>query len=219
MNLIVNKTLTALAGIAALLCCLSFDASAQRTREYEAYASSAREQSMLFRGRQGISYAGIAYNGTFYWNSPEFLEGEIMYNGKLYSGVSLNIDAAAHHILVRYAPGMPSVIVPKDYVPYFTIGGTRYVNVALLGLFEEPEEECIMEELSGGPIPVYRRVRKILSSSSADVNGRMIGYYDPHYHEEYTSYFRFYEQYFTVSEGCLKRISRRRALKMTAYGK
>lgn len=191
-------------------------AAAQTSHEYEEYAGAAREQSMLFRGRQATSYTYLHYNGTYFWTSPDFKEGTVMYNGKLYTGVQMNIDASEHQLLVRYASGMPSVIVSKDYVTYFTIGNDRFINASALGL---TDDACYLQVLSDGDNKVYYRVLKVLSSSSNNVNGSMIGYHDPNYNEGYTKFFHLRAQYFTMENGALKKISRRKAMKLMAYGK
>ncbi|MCQ2141170.1 MAG: hypothetical protein MJY83_02350 [Bacteroidales bacterium] len=192
-------------------------ASSQNHDEYEAYTSAAREQSMLFRGRQATSYAHLHYNGTYFWQGPDFKEGTVMYNGKLYTGIQMNIDASEHQLLVRYASGMPSVIVSRDYVTYFTIGTDRFINASALGLSDD--KACLMQVLSDGEHKVYYRVLKVFSSSSNNVNGSMIGYSDPNYNEGYTKFFHLREQYYTEENGALKKISRRKAFKLMAYGK
>jgi hypothetical protein len=59
---------------------------------YEEYAQEAGDALMIYRGRKAIHYA-FQFNGTFYWESPQFLIGDVVYNHKKYEGLLLNIDA------------------------------------------------------------------------------------------------------------------------------
>ena len=49
--------------------------------------------SGIFRGKLPGVYP-YKYNGTYFWDRKEFLRGDILYNGKLYRDVLMNVDAA-----------------------------------------------------------------------------------------------------------------------------
>ena len=46
----------------------------------------------IFRGKLPGVYP-YKYNGTYYWDRKEFQKGDVLYNGRLYKDVSLNVDA------------------------------------------------------------------------------------------------------------------------------
>ena len=46
----------------------------------------------IFRGKLPGTYP-YKYNGTYYWDRPEFQQGDVFYNGRLYRDISINIDA------------------------------------------------------------------------------------------------------------------------------
>ena len=55
-------------------------------------ASLAQQTSTIYRGR-GQSPFPYKFNGTYYLDTREFSPGDILYNGKVYRGILLNLDA------------------------------------------------------------------------------------------------------------------------------
>ena len=53
---------------------------------------NAQQTSTIYRGR-GRSPFPYKFNGTYYLDTREFSRGDILYNGKVYQGILLNLDA------------------------------------------------------------------------------------------------------------------------------
>ena len=67
-------------------------AIAQEYAESDAFQESASDNSLLYRARQALRY-NMLYEGTCYWYSPDFETGGVMFDGRWYDGVTLNLDA------------------------------------------------------------------------------------------------------------------------------
>ena len=78
----------------------SLFASAQTTTELKAFENAAGNGSVLFRGKQANPYQHAA-NGNPYWSSTTFVPAEIVFEGRLYDDVLMNIDAITGQVLVR----------------------------------------------------------------------------------------------------------------------
>lgn len=100
----------------------------------KAYYEASGEASLLFRGQEAVKYpyAG-AYNGTYFWSSPEFVPGELFYNGKYYPDLLLNVNAHTETLLARQVDGVVAIALDSDLVEWFTMGDDRFVNLKKAG--------------------------------------------------------------------------------------
>jgi len=187
---------------------------AQTSAEYEAFVGAAQENSVLYRGRQATRYE-FSYNGLPYWSTDEFMAGDVEYNGKHYYGVLLNIDACTQDLLVRLRPEMPAVVLDRDHVSGCIIDGTSYTN--LYGQGVGKSEEGYYAVFSEGEIPVYMRVDKKLRRGTGNNNEVNMSYGDPDFMVNASQYFAARTRYYTIKNGALKSISRRKANKYAAY--
>ena len=188
---------------------------AQQSPEYLTFIQDSGYKSVLFRGRIAQSYNATPYNGTYYWSSPEFQSGSVMYNGKLYTDVLLNIDANTQDLLVRSNPNTLPVILDREYVEYCYIGEDKFLNLRNLGI---DAKEGFYQVLAEGSEPVYLHISKDYMNSTDNVNGDVIGYYDPNYNPKIYRYFNYDARYYVYRGAKLKKIGRRKALKL-ANGK
>lgn len=181
---------------------------AQGTAEFNAFQEAAGFQSVLYRGHAALQYSGTLYNGHYYWVTPDFREGSVLFNGKRYSNVLLNVDACDQQLLAKAYEGMMPVAVSRDLVPEFEIAGQKYVNLSLAGQKDASPGFYLVacEE----PL-IYQRINKILSSSTGDMNGPGIGYDDPNYRYDVFNYFMNDVHYYVLKDGKLKKIGRRKA--------
>lgn len=198
--------------VLALLLC-SIPLMGQDREHYEAYRDAAAGQSALFRGRQATSYARLSFNGTYFWDSPSFLQGDVRYNGRTYCDVSLNIDACEMQLLARQSPELPAVVVSRDWVESFSMGGESYLNLRAAGV--DGAEEGFYRQLSE---TVFLQVVKVLVRRPGNANGTLIGYDDPFYDPALSTYFRCDARYYCLIDGALVKISRRKALKLVQHG-
>jgi len=136
--------------------------------DYDLYMQASNDATILLRGRAAINY-DIAYNGTYFISSPEFVKGELRYNGKMYHDVYLNIDAVRQDLLVRHPKGIAQVLLTRNSVEWFTMGERRFVN---LEKYVEGAPQGYFEVLFDGESKFYGFTRKSLEQ---DLNGSMSG--------------------------------------------
>lgn len=165
--------------------------------ERQAFQDSSGKVSTLFRQKQAVRY-NFPHNGNFYWQSPEFKTGEVLFGGKLYKNLLLNIDAVRHQPVVM--PDRNSVVLDLDreYVLYFTMGKARLDNLFLQGV--KGAGEGFYELLEDADYKLYRRVGKTLAESTDfSVNGDGIGYEDPAYRRDVHRYFRYHADFYALT--------------------
>ena len=170
----------------------------------------------LFRGTLSKTYP-FRYNGTFYWNEKGFQEGSIMYNGKLYKNVYLNVDAYQGEVLVSTEKGATPIVVFRDQVAWLKMGDMTLLNLRYLGYPGAPEG--FLELVRDGQVPLLRQVRKVLSVDGNDNNGAKIGYFDPEYDTGLHTYFKYRADHYALEDGNVTGISKRqfkKALKREA---
>ena len=146
-------------------------AAAQEYAESEAFQKSASDNSLLFRARQALRY-NMSYDGTYYWYSPDFEVGGVMYDGRWYDDVTLNVDAFGKQLVAIPSPGRPAVELDRDHIDFFTMGETRFVNLRKKG-YDVPVG--FYEVAYEGPFTLYRVVNKKITSDYSGA-GMTAGY-------------------------------------------
>ena len=159
------KKLSSLALIVVLTGLLR-PAQAAAQDDYTVFQEGAGIASMLYRGHKAFEY-NQPHNGTCYWESPVYEPGTVVYNGKLYRGVLLNIDAARHDLIIHIEGGVSNKVLERKYVRECTIGGRHFLN--LQNIHGEAAPAGYWEVLFEGRNTVLRRVDKKLEQ---DMDGR-----------------------------------------------
>jgi len=179
--------------------------------EYSRFMEAAGNRSVLFRGRQAVQYGNIRYNGHYYWDSPQFRKGAVMFDGRLYDDVYMNVDANSKNLLVRSDIGSLVIELNRDDVEWFDIEDRHYVNLQREGEYGNVEAGFYIL-LKDGPSPVFERVDKNLESGTINYNGKDgIGYDDPQYDDRVLNAFVMDRRFYTVKKGKLKRINAKKA--------
>ena len=175
------------------------------------YVRAAGTGLPLYRARVADVY-GNRFNGTYLIDNEGFLPGDLCYEGKVYPGILLNLDAVLHHVLVQQEGSPIMLDVGQDRIAWFTRGGRRYVNLTGRGYKLPDGFYEVVEEGRGG---LYRRIDKALlrlpdPSSSAR---NYIGYDDPKYIEGLLDYYNWKESWYQVREdGSVKRLRSKRSI-------
>ena len=181
--------------LSALL--LSAGAALAQNQAESAYAT-------IFRGKLPGIYP-YKFNGTYFWEQKEFQRGDVMYNGKLYRGVSLNIDACEGELQVRPLEKATAVIVFRDQVAWFTMGPSLFVNLRYLGWKEAPEG--YFEVIRDGDTPLLRTISKILRFDGT--GGNLMNKDSEDFQPGVYNYFDAKETFYALEKGTLKKISKR----------
>lgn len=175
-------------------------AMAQRPLQYaelDAFRDSSEYMSVLYRGKQATRYLTPA-NGHIYWETPEFGTGDIVFEGRYYSGVRINFDAMSQEVLVLAPSNTIPVALPCSKVDRFSIGGKKFVNPHANGI-DLPGE--MYEILHEGKITLYKNVTKLLRFNAGEMNELSLGYDDPTYRYEQKSYYEYLPSYYISKDG------------------
>lgn len=169
-------------------------------------SSSAQQTSTIYRGR-GRSPFPYKFNGTYYLDSRKFSQGDILYNGKVYRGILLNLDAYGMEVETKPGENEREVILDPSQVVWFTMDGRRFVNLRYLGYDSAPEG--FLEIVKDGVSPILRYSRKV---SRADASGGATNMedLDGNYTEGVENYFESSQTWYSLENGILRKISRRR---------
>ena len=167
-------------------------------------------QDALFRGKMSDRYSSN-FNGTPYWDAEGFMPGSILYNGKRYDGVYINVDAALCEVNVKPSPEIAATSPDRNQVSWFTRGGKRFVNLQYLGV--EGAREGFYEVLFDGNVSLLKRVDKFLHKDTGNHNTEgMIGYEDSNYQHDVLSFFKISTEYLYLKDGELVKLKNRNAL-------
>ena len=203
-----NKTNRILLLCLALCACLTALAQ-QYPAEQRAFQDAAGSGSILFRGKQAKAYDRPA-NGNPYWSSAAFVPGEIVFEGNHYDDILVNIDAVEGKALVRRADNPVAVALPPDAVTAIHTQDAAYVG---LGQDSGGLAAGFYEVIGEGPVKVYKHVTKRIQSSTQNVNGDPIGYYDPDYNPSHTYYYAISKAYYLVdASGNASRIRNKKSI-------
>ena len=162
--------------------------------------------SGIYRGKLPNAYP-FRYNGTYFWSQKEFRKGSVMYNGKRYDDVSLNVDAYAGELQVRPVQGSGAISVFRDQVAWFTMGESLFVNLQYLGWKDTPDE--YYEVIRDGEVPLLRLVKKRLRFDGSSSGAMQLGYDDPDFDYSVGSFFQLEETFYALEKGQLKKIRKR----------
>ena len=170
---------------------------------------NAQQTSTLYRGR-GRSPFPYKFNGTYYLDTREFSRGDILYNGKVYQGILLNLDAYGMEVETKSGEKDREVILDPAQVVWFTMGGRRFVNLRYLGYDSAPEG--FLEIIKDGASPLLRYGRKV---SRADASGGSTNMetLDGNYTAGVEHYFVISQTWYSLENGTLRKISRGRMKK------
>ena len=187
---------------------LGISAAAQPRTEITEFQKLVGAGTTLVRGEQAEWY-GFPANGTPYWTSAEFFDASIEVQGRTYYDVPVNIDAVTQRALVRVPGSQMSVSLAPERVARIDAGNRIFIGVGEGG----PLSEGFYQVFGTGREKVYKGVRKVLSTSTDNVNGPAIGYYDEHYRYDLTRYFKIRTEYwFCSADGSYERVRNKGAL-------
>ena len=160
----------------------------------------------IFRGKLPGVYP-YKYNGTYYWDRREFQLGDVMYNGRLYKDIYMNVDAYQDELEVRPLSNASAMVVFRDQVAWFTMGPKTFVNLHYLGYAEAPEG--FYEVLRDGETPLLLKVKKQLRFDGNNGGLNMIGGDNENYNSQIHNFFYREETLYALEKGQLRKINKR----------
>jgi len=176
-------------------------ANAHAQQDTQSYMQDAGSLSTLYRGQLPHVYP-FKYNGTYYLETRKFSRGDIQYNGKLYQGILLNLDAYANELVVRPSETASAIVLQRSQVAWFTLGGRKFVNLQYLGVKQAPGG--YYEVVKDGQEPLLRQKSKFFRTLTNPVETpEMDGNFSP----KIVNCFVSQEKYFCIQKGALKNMS------------
>lgn len=113
-----------------VLCCICFCQAtvAQYQKTFDVYRQEAGEYASLFRGKLERGYPSFEYANHPYWSDDSFSHGDVLYNGLLYTNLSIRFDTFLNQLIVRTPNRNVPVWVDMSAVAYFTLEQLRFVR-------------------------------------------------------------------------------------------
>ena len=103
---------------------------AQQKGDYALFMDAAREYSVLFRGELPVNYGSKTPNdwSTYFAFSTNFEQGTIVFNGRLYEGIELNLNAHLDELYVKNRVGGITHLVNRNFVDLFSMGSHHFIH-------------------------------------------------------------------------------------------
>ena len=184
----------------------------------EKYMQEAGALSTLYRGKMPVQYP-YQYNGTYFLEGKQFQKGTVFYNGKLYEGILVNLDASRQELQVRVDKDTAPVVLITEWVSCFTMGNRTFVNLRYQGYSEAPAGYFLL--VKGGRYPLFTQTRKVFTTRTGDHNGDDLGYVDPDYNSPLVNYFAIEQTQYAIESGKVVKLRKnayRRALSTPETG-
>jgi hypothetical protein len=189
--------------LGAALLSLPISTNAQNESDYGRYMSTAQDASILYRGKQAMRYQ-MLYNGTYLWFPAQFEKGDLVYNGKKYHGILMNIDAFRQELLIKHPNNVVTIVLNGNFVGDFDIGGQPFVNLAAKGF--KNAREGYSQVLYKGGASLYKHIEKSFDSDVNLQNGAAIGYVDPNFRKDVYDFFSQRIFYYLEKDGVLTQV-------------
>ncbi|MCK9626392.1 MAG: hypothetical protein WC305_08065 [Bacteroidales bacterium] len=178
------------------------DVFSQGGPDYRKYIETAGDVSVLYRGKQATKYPFL-HNGTYYWFGPKYEEGNLIYNGKEYFNLMMNIDAFQNELLLKHNNNILEVSLNGDLVTSFTLGNKLFLNLSKLG-YDVPAGFYL--ELYSGKDKLYKNVKKVFSDRIH------VGYYDYEFNPDILKDFAPEVSYYLLKDGIISKIGSKKSL-------
>lgn len=161
----------------------------------------------LYRGRTPDLYP-FKYNGTYYLYTKDFSRGDVMYNGVLYRNILLNLDAYAMELQVRPDGSSAPIVLYRDRLAWFTMGGSRFVNLRYYGV--QKAQDGFYELAADGTAPLFSLRKKLFKlKTSQTMPMSTIEQFDGNYDPDVVNYFDADIDYYVLENGALRKLGRK----------
>ncbi len=170
------------------------------------YQQQAGYLSTLYRGRIPGVYP-FRFNGTYYLSTQTFSTGDVLYNGKLYQDVYLNLDAYLMELVVKASPEGGGTQPDRSQVAWFTMDGRKFVNLQYMGYTEA--QPGFYELVMDGKTPLLTYTRKVIQTFTQTASLSGWSELDDNFDPQVVTFFVRQEQRFSLEDGKLKKLSKR----------
>jgi len=132
---------------------------AQNDRDYNKFINDAGEFSNIYRGQAPLEY-NFFHTGTFYAYSSEFEKGDVIFNGKLYKDIYMNLNSHLDELNVLIKTSGRIVVLNGEFVDCFNLGKRKFINIAH---DDHSLQKGFYEVLYNGNAKLYKKTKKIYS--------------------------------------------------------
>jgi hypothetical protein len=173
--------------VASILTCISIKTDAQNTMGDSSYYVAAlnntiiqyhhtlKDQSVIYTGRQYVPYFFPIREGDPYFQTKQFRDGSLVYDGIYYNNVQLTYDELAGILIILGKFGRIELLSEK--VSEFTIADNRFIRLVKDDVNKLPTG--FYQLLYAGKTSLLKRNQKTLREELENVDG-VIRYVDQH---------------------------------------
>lgn len=94
---------------------------------YKLYMDSIGLNSVIFRGNAPVNYH-FKHEGTFYLFDPEFQKAEVVFNGKRYSNLEINLNSHRDELILKIPGTISTVVANRDFVESFIFFNKKFIS-------------------------------------------------------------------------------------------
>jgi hypothetical protein len=131
------------------------------------YQQSALDQSRLNNGRKYKAYSFRFVNGTPFFETDQFREGSVVYEGGYYDNVKLLYDQVQDKVIVRTNVAIELI---TERIEQFTISNNLFVKLSKDSL-NSHLDNGFYEQLYKGKIVVYKKEKKVIKENLSTDEG------------------------------------------------
>ena len=130
------------------------------------YQAAVGQTGLFWRGHQAYSYPIMADESPW-WEVDDYRIGTVVYNGRTYRGIPLNIDAVRQELVAWETTTGAEKVVWREGVSIFSIGEKMYFN--LQALYGKDMPSGYWQAVYSGSARILKQVTKTLTR---DMSGR-----------------------------------------------
>ncbi|HQB56379.1 MAG TPA: hypothetical protein PKW78_05870 [Bacteroidales bacterium] len=147
------------------------------------YMEQSSGYSPLYNGKIPPPY-NMRHEGTYFLESEEYMVGTVVYNGKLYVDVHLNLNTHLDELYIKIPLYNSGSSLLKAHVESFTMKDMQFINIVKEKWPGAPQEGYYRILYAGDNISVLKRTVKRMNSSAVADDKRVT-----HVFEENSSHY------------------------------
>jgi hypothetical protein len=124
--------------------------------------------SPLYNGKIPPEYR-MLYDGTYFLESENYYTGTVVYNGKQYVDIQMNLNAHLDELYVKIPQYNSNTILLKAHVTSFTLDNMEFLHVVRNLFPGAPESGYYRVLFSGDEVMVLKKTKKLMNSATPDV--------------------------------------------------
>jgi len=94
------------------------------------YFKSLGEQSGIYRGPGYIGYPYALINGHQFFESPNFAQGTIFYDGMLYQNIPMWYDLVKDQVVIQTLDSFSQISLHTERIDYFSLLGHYFIKIS-----------------------------------------------------------------------------------------